>query len=79
MKLTPRIAPMQTVIVKRWQGFIIAWAGFFVSTALIVVPAYFVYPLWKALLVGSASGSIADILWSVSMIFSKNITIHFSY
>lgn len=68
--LAPGISPNKAVSVTKFQGLVIALAGFVLSTVVFVIPSIFVYPLWKALLIGSIAGSAADFLWAISMIFS---------
>ncbi|MHC1683042.1 MAG: metalloprotease family protein [Clostridiaceae bacterium] len=73
--LVPGISPNETIIVTKMQGMIIALSGFVFSTLIFVLPSALIYPLWKALLVGSVAGSIVDFLWAFSMIFSKEVII----
>lgn len=73
--LAPGISPNETIIVTKTQGMVIALSGFVFSTVIFVLPSALIYHLWKALLVGSVAGSIADYLWAVSMIFSKKVRI----
>ena len=73
--IAPGISPNETIVVSKIQGMVIALSGFIFSTVIFVVPSALLYPLWKALLVGSVAGSIADYLWAFSMIFSKKIII----
>ena len=73
--LAPGISPNETIVVTKIQGIVIGLSGFVFSTAIFILPSILVYPLWKALLVGSVAGSIADFLWVFSMIFSKEIVI----
>lgn len=75
----PQVLPNTTVTVTKLQGLVIALAGFFVSTLLIVIPCMFVYPLWKALFIGSIAGSSVDFIWALSMCFTKLVTIESKY
>ena len=77
--LVPQVLPRETVRLPRMKGLMIALAGFGVSTLLIVVPGIFIYPLWKALLIGSIAGASIDFLWALSMLFSKNVLIKSKY
>jgi membrane-associated protease RseP (regulator of RpoE activity) len=73
--LAPGISPNETIVVTKMQGIVIGLSGFVFSTVIFVFPSIFVYPLWKALLVGSVAGSIVDFIWAFSMIFSNEIVI----
>lgn len=75
----PQVLPKETVTVSKLQGLIIALAGFIVSTILIVLPCIFIYPLWRALLVGSLAGSSVDFIWALSICFTKKVIIQSKY
>lgn len=73
--LVPSIQPNEEITVSRFGGLTIALMGFIFSTIVFILPCYFFYNQWKALLIGNLVGSIADFFWALSMLFQKTIHI----
>lgn len=74
--LIPGIDPKETIIVSRWQGVLIALAGFILSTIAVVLPLWaFNYQYWYLMMIGSLGGSIVDFIWAFSMLWKKSVTI----
>jgi len=73
--LAPGISPNETIVVTKMQGMVIALSGFVFFTVIFVLPSALLYPLWKAFLVGSVAGPIADYIWAFSMVLAKKIII----
>lgn len=72
----PGIDPKETITVPGWQGVFIASFGFVFSTAIVVFPLFFIkYQYWFVLLIGSIAGSIVDMIWAISMVGRKTVTI----
>lgn len=75
--LAPGIDPKYTIKVGRFQGLFIAFGGFLFSTITVVLPFFVLdYKHWFLLLIGSIAGSIVDLIWAVTMLFTKSITIN---
>lgn len=77
--IAPQVLPKQNITITKVAGLFVALSGFIISILLFVYPLSYFYNLWKALLVGSLAGSIADFLWAISMIFVKEVTIYSTY
>ncbi|MDF2589949.1 MAG: hypothetical protein K0S41_3790 [Anaerocolumna sp.] len=74
--IAPGIDPVETIEVPRWKGLVIAFAGFVVSTILVVLPLFlFQYKYYMPLFIGSIAGASVDFTWAFSMLPSKTITI----
>ncbi len=73
----PGIDPKETIEIPCWQGILIAISGFIFSTVVVVFPLFLLqYQYWFVLLIGSVAGSLADVIWAVSMIGRKKVTIY---
>lgn len=75
--LVPGIDPRETVTIKRWKGLLIALGGFILSICAVIFPLFiFNYKHCFVLFLGAVAGSLLDFVWMMSMLGSKEITIH---